>query len=68
LGRQLDYLRRASTSKVTAKTLVVLTGRQFVDRGWYRSELEGALHHDNRRKDVAGFLVLWEEVVEALAV
>lgn len=69
LGRQLDYLCRAPSPAVESRSLVLLTGREFVDRGWYQGELAQALAHGDRRQKVtAAVLMFWEDVLAALAV
>jgi hypothetical protein len=69
LGRLLDYLCRAPAPAIGTRSLVLLTGREFVERGWYRGELAQALAHGDRRQKVANaVLIFWEEVVAALKV
>jgi len=68
LGRQLDYLCCAPTPTIGRRSFVLLTGREFVERGWYHCEFVQALNHGSRRQKVAAaVLMFWEDVLAALA-
>jgi hypothetical protein len=69
LGRQIDYLCRAPIPAVRTRNLVLLTGREFVERGWYHGELAQALAYGDRRQKIgtAG-LMFWEDILAALKV
>lgn len=69
LGRQLDYLCCAPTPAVRTRSLVLLTGREFVERGWYHGELAEALAYGDRRQKIgtAG-IMFWEDILASMKV
>lgn len=63
LAKQLDFLIGRKFSK---RALVLLSTTELFNRGRYRNELLSALRHDEREKEVNGFLMRWEDVLCAI--
>jgi hypothetical protein len=67
LARQLEYLislRRGSAQNVS---LFLVSARSMFALEWYRPEFSGALKHDGRYLKASGYLVMWEDVFDAIA-
>src|SRR6266545_5643955 len=62
IGRQIDYLCSAKPGK---KTYVLVTGKSFIEYGWYYSELTSACRCDDRDRIVQAYLLHWEDVFAA---
>lgn len=46
--------------------MILLSSKKFFEAGWYSSELRATLDHDNRKNEVQGYLMHWEDIFEAL--
>jgi hypothetical protein len=63
MDRQLGFL---SKCKIPARFLVLLSGGEFFEKGWYGDELAKAVERNNHAASVTGYLMKWEEVFKAL--
>jgi len=64
LARQLEYLSDVR-KRYERAVLILLTGREFVEANWYKTELAEALNYGSRSTMIGGFLVFWEDVFRA---
>jgi hypothetical protein len=63
LDRQIAFL---STCKIPRRVLVLLSGADFFEKGWYCKQFATALERSNRGTEITGYLMKWEEVFRAL--
>jgi hypothetical protein len=63
LAKQLDFLL---SCKFSRRALVLLSTTKLFNGGRYRNELASALRHAERETKVSGYLMRWEEVLDAV--
>ncbi len=64
LARQIEYLIQNSAKD---KNILLLSSKQFFDKGWYLTELSNTLRYKNAKEIVGGYLVYWEEIFSSFS-
>jgi len=62
LARQVKYLLGC---RIPEKHIVIISSGLFFDRGWYANELAATLGRNDRRSELQGHLICWEEIFNA---
>jgi len=63
LALYLDYLLELESPN---KYFILLSGKEFFDKGWYNSELHAAIEHKSDRINISSYLIMWEDVFASI--
>jgi len=47
------------------KNLVILSAKEFYKKQWYISELNNVLEFNNKKDQINGYLIIWEDIFSA---
>jgi hypothetical protein len=67
LDRQLDYLIGLKHRGMRNVSLVLISGKDFFQTGWYCDALAGTMKYKDRSRTVPGYLLTWEDLLDAMA-